>query len=144
MKVLINGEETEIGKVSCNHGMNYGQFRFEVLEIDDYELILAKEEFIKVIESLYCRVKEDIKADDIACNEESEFSRTGYVSLEKMFGHHAELESIISTYLDRDLFEKVLPLNIEQGYIINSTDVVTVSDETISIKGRTYRWPVHK
>ena len=144
MKVLINGEETEIGKVSCNHGMNYCQFRFEGLEIDDYELILAKEEFIKIIESLYCRVREDIRADDIACNEKSEFSRTGYVSLEKMFGHHEELESVISTYLDRDLFEKVLPLRIEQGYIINSTDDVTVSDETVSIKGRTYRWPVNK
>mgnify|MGYP001827341500 CR=1 FL=1 len=144
MKVLINGEEIEIEKVSYNHGMNYGQFRFEVLEIDDYELILTKEEFIKVIDSSCCRVREDIKADDTACNEESEFSRTGYVSLEKMFGHHAELESIISTYLDRDLFEKVLPLNIEQGYIINSTDVVTVSDKTVSIKGRTYRWPLNK
>ena len=144
MKVLINGEETEIGKVSCNHGMNYGQFRLEGLEMDDYELILAKEEFTKVIESLYCRVREDIRADDIACNEESEFSRTGYVSLEKMFNHHEELESVISTYLDRDLFEKVLPLRIEQGYIINSTDDVTVSDETVSIKGRTYRWPVNK
>lgn len=144
MKVLINGEETEIEKVSCNHGMNYGQFRFEALEIDEYELILTKGEFIKVIDSSYCRVREDIRADDIACNEESEFSRTGYVSLEKMFSHPAELESVISTYLDRDLLEKVLPVHIEQGYIINSTDVVTVGNETISIKGRTYRWPFNK
>ena len=61
-----------------------------------------------------------------------------------MLKHNEELESVISTYLDRDLFEKVLPLHIEQGYIINSADDVTVSDETVSIKGRTYRWPVNK
>jgi hypothetical protein len=144
MKVLINGEEIEIEKVSYNHGMNYGQFHFKALEIDDYELILTKEEFVQAIESSYYRVREDIRADDIACNEESEFSRTGYVSLEKMFSYPAELESVISTYLDRGFFEKVLPLHIEQGYIINSTDVVTVSDETVSIKGRTYCWPFNK
>jgi len=144
MRVLINGKETEVEKVSFNHGMNFGQFRFNGLQVDEYELILDKEEFIRVIESSYDRAKEEIKSDDIACNEESEFSRTGYVSLGEMFNYTSELESVISTYLDRDLFEIVLPLSIEKGYIINSTDVVTVNNGMVSIKGRTYRWPVNK
>ena len=55
-----------------------------------------------------------------------------------------DLAEIIETYLDRDIFAKVLPINVDAGYVINSTDRVEIEDKGIRISGRAYRWPVTK
>jgi len=140
----VNRHLPAVNKISFNDGMNYGQFRFDTSEIYEYELIVGRKEFIEAIEDSYDQAREEIQADDLACGEESEFSRTGYVSVEKMFSYPEELESIISIYLDKDLFQKLLSPKIETGYIINSTDQVAVSKDIVRIKGRTFRFPVNQ
>ena len=144
MKIAINGKNVDKFCVTANHGMQFGQFRNDALELDEYHLSLEKDEFVELFEQEFLQARDEIKADDIACNEMSDFTRSGYADLSAMFDFKEDLAEIISTYIQRKLFEVLLPLDIKAGYVINSIDSVEVTDNQIKIIGRTYRWPVNK
>jgi len=144
MNIKINGKVVDSSSVTANHGMQFGQFRNNALTLDNYKLSIERSEFIELFEKDFIQAREDIKADDIACNEESEFTASGYADLEKMFSYKRDLAEIISTYIERKIFEVLLPLEVKDGYAINSIDSVEVTDSQINIAGRTYRSSVNK
>lgn len=144
MNIEINGKIVESSIVTANYGMQFGQFRNVDLKLDSYKLSIGKSDFIELFEKYFIQVRDEIQADDIACIEESEFTDSGYGDLEEMFSYKADLSEIISTYIERKIFEVLLPLEVTVGYVINSIDSVEVTDSQINITGRTYRWPVNK
>lgn len=144
MNIEINGKIVDSSSVTANHGMQFGQFRNNALTLDSYKLSVERSEFIALFEKDFIQARDEIKADDIACNEVSEFTASGYADLEKMFSFKQDLAEIISTYIERKIFEVLLPLEVKEGYVINSIDSVEVTDSQINIAGRTYRWPVNK
>lgn len=142
MNIEINGKSVDISSITANHGMQFGQFRNNDLILDSYKLSIERCEFIELFEKDFNEARDEIKADDIACNETSEFTASGYAGLEEMFSFKEDLSEIISTYIERKIFEVLLPLEVNKGYVINSIDSVEVTDSQIIITGGTYRWPV--
>ncbi len=144
MNIEINGNKVESSCVSANHGMQFDQFRNSALSYDNYKLSIERGEFVELFENDFILARDEIKADDILCNEESEFIASGYSDLEEMFSFKDDLAEVIKIYIERKIFEVLLPLEVKKGYIINSIDSVEVTDSEINILGRTYRWPVSK
>lgn len=144
MIIEINGKIVDSSSVTANHGMQFGQFGNNALTLDNYRLSIERSEFIALFEQDFIQARDEIKADDIACNEVSQFTASGYADLEKMFSFKQDLAAIISTYIERKIFEVLLPLEVKEGYVINSVDAVEVTDSQINITGRTYRTPVNK
>ena len=144
MIIEINGKIVDSSSVTANHGMQFGQFGNNALTLDNYRLSIERSEFIALFEQDFIQARDEIKADDIACNEVSQFTASGYADLEKMFSYKQDLAAIISTYIERKIFEVLLPLEVKEGYVINSVDAVEVTDSQINITGRTYRTPVNK
>ena len=124
--------------------MQFGQFRNNALTLDNYKLSIEKSEFIELFEKDFIQARNEIKADDITYREVSEFTASGYAGLEEMFSFKQDLAEIIKTYIERKIFEVLLPLEVKEGYVINSIDSVEVTDSQINIAGRAYRWPVNK
>lgn len=125
--------------VTANLGLNYGQFREDSLPVEKYQLYLDKDEFIAATKDAYNKTREEIHADDIARDETSEFTASDYAELEVMFNFQKGLAEIIQTYLGREIFANVLPLDIAGGYVINSTDIVKVSNDGVLMEGRAFR-----
>jgi hypothetical protein len=72
----------------------------------------------------------------------SEFTSSGYAELEVMFEYQEDLAEIIRIYIERKIFENLLPSHPDCNYVINSIDRVEVTHDGIKMIGRTYRWPV--
>ncbi len=144
MNIEINGKRVESSSVTANHGMQFGQFRNNALTLDNYKLSIERSEFIELFEKDFIQARDEIKADDIACSEVSEFTASGYAGLEEMFSFKQDLAEIINTYIERKIFKVLLPLEVKEGYVINSIDSVEVTDSQINIAGRTYLTPVNK
>lgn len=144
MNIEINGKIVESLSVTANHGMQFGQFRNNALALDSYKLSIERSEFIELFEKDFIQARDEIKADDIACSEVSEFTASGYAGLEEMFSFKQDLAEIVNIYIERKIFEVLLPLEVKEGYVINSIDFVEVTDNQINIFGRTYRWPVNR
>ncbi|MDP6635419.1 MAG: hypothetical protein QGG42_11000 [Phycisphaerae bacterium] len=140
MIVSINGKRVGANRVTVNDGMNYGRFDSDRLQVDAYQLVLGKAEFTEAIEPEFDRIRMEIRADDIACREASEFTPSGYAGLSEMFDYPEDLARIVLTYLDRELLTRVLPPDVPAGgYVINSTESAEVSPNSITLTGRTFR-----
>lgn len=140
MNVFINQSEINKKLIAVNRGLNFGRFDFEGLVIDHYKIVLSQQEFIKLIEIDYNEIRDEIKLDDELQKETSEFSAINYCSLSELLATNGDgLFSIVTTYLDRILFDKLFPVSNNGHYIINSTDSVVLVNDKIEIAGRTYR-----
>ena len=140
MNVFINQFEVDKKIISVNTGLNFGRFDIKGLVIDHYKIVLSQQELIDLIEVDYNEIKDEIKLDDDLQKETSEFSAINYCSLNELLATNGnKLFSIVTTYLDRILFEKLFPSSNNGHYIINSTDSVVVVNDKIEISGRTYR-----
>ncbi|MEZ5008082.1 MAG: hypothetical protein R2753_08030 [Chitinophagales bacterium] len=140
MNVFINQFEVDKKIISVNTGLNFGRFDYKGLVIDHYKIVLSQQELIDFIEVDYNEIKDEIKLDDDLQKETSEFSAINYCSLNELLATNGnKLFSIVTTYLDRILFEKLFPSSNNGHYIINSTDSVVVVNDKIEISGRTYR-----
>lgn len=137
MKLLLNTIEVPKEVFTVNDGLNYG--RFFNHNTENYEIQLNNNEFIKLIEQEYISVRDEIKIDDEATQEQSEFTATNYCSLLQLLNHASDLEEIVKTYLDIILFKKLFSTTSENTYVINSTDSVTIVATTIVIKGRVFK-----
>jgi hypothetical protein len=136
MRISINSEEVLEAEVSYNDGLNYG--RFDSREILPYEYSIDKEEFISLMADVYQECLEEMKLDDTKYNEESAFRKMNYTEIDGAFDRPEGFAEAIETFFDRQLFEKTLGMARTRKYILNSTDKVEVSNETIKIIGRCF------
>ena len=137
MEVTIQGAKIDTTLISYNDGLNYGRFSDDTEKLP-YEIAIAKDDFIKLLEKDYTAIKEEIKQDDIAQNETSEFTNTNYCGLIELLNHPEDLQEIFSTYLDRILFEKLFTNSKEVIYVINSTATIVHKNKIIYISGNIY------
>lgn len=137
MKVLLNLIEANIAFFSVNDGQNYGRF-FDT-KTEAFEIQLTKLELIKLIESEYIAVRDEIKRDDEFENDTSDFTNTNYCSLTELLNHELDFEEIIKTYLHITLFKKIFPETTQKKYVINSTDSIKINNNIVSIKGRVFK-----
>lgn len=139
MQLLIDGNVTDITVITVNDGLNFGRLsNISKSHISEYEIVLTKEEFVQLVEPNYNSIRNEIKQDDIQFNDSSEFSQTGYCSLQELLDHEKELDLIFKNYLDRELFIKIFPSTETSLYIINSTDTIIVDNGLVKISGRAF------
>ena len=81
-------------------------------------------------------VRDEIKNDDLAYNEKSDFTNTNYCSLAELFAFETDFEEIIKVYLDRTLFTKLFKYLPNNQFVINSTERIQIIKDTIIITGR--------
>ena len=139
MKVSISNEEESIDNITYNDGLNYGRFDSSEIEVFPYEYSIAKEEFVSLMSSSYEECLEEIRRDDISCNETSAFSQMNYADINSAFEHPEAFAEVIETFFERELFEKTLAENEARAFILNSTEKVEVSNEKITITGRCFK-----
>lgn len=140
MNVFINEVEIDKKQLSVNTGLNFGRFDFEGLLIDDFKIVLTEQEFKDCIEPEYNSIRDEIKKDDQIQNDSSAFTAIDYGSISKLLQSNNDLiHEIVTTYLDRILYDKLFTKSGKGSFIINSTDVVMVNNNMVEISGRTYR-----
>ncbi len=137
MEVEINNLSIDVDKVGYNDGLNFGRF-LENMEVVGYTLELSKDQFLTLIEIDYNQIRDEIKADDEAMNDTSDFSESGYCSLEDLFAKEAAFSEIVKGYLGRPLLGKLFVKSQETDFIINSIDKVNVLDNIV-LKGRAFK-----
>ncbi|TDY13833.1 hypothetical protein [Meridianimaribacter flavus] len=137
MEVEINNLNIDVDKVGYNDGLNFGRF-IENKEVVNYTLKLSKNQFLTVIEADYNQIRDEIKVDDEAMNDTSEFSEVGYCSLEDLFTKNAAFSDIVKTYLGRLLLEKVVIPQENPKYIINSIGGAKVEGNALIIYGKAF------
>jgi hypothetical protein len=136
MKVLLNDIEVKKELLTINDGLNYG--RFFDRKTKEYQIQFTKFEIIELIEKEYCAVRDEIKIDDQTHNETSDFTRTNYCSLSKLFDHQSDFEEIMKTYLDRALLKKVFTESSKNSFVINSTDLIEIKENIVTFTGRVF------
>ncbi len=134
MNILLNGIEAKTELFTVNSGLNYGRF-FEQ-QAERYEVKINTSELVPLIKTEYNKTRDEIKADDQAYNDTSEFTNTNYCSLSELLTHEADFEEVMKAYLDRILLEKLFPDSEFNQYVINSTDSIKKTNNIVSIKGR--------
>jgi hypothetical protein len=139
MKILINGSEVDKCLVNVNTGLNYGRFNYEGLMVDRYQVTLSFVEFTDAIEGDYNSIRDEIKMDDALYQETSVFTKVGYGTANDLLQYQQALQEIVTTYLDRILFEKLFSIKGKATFIINSTDEVAIKNDTLVISGQCYR-----
>jgi len=139
MRVSINNEETSIDEISYNDGLNYGRFDSSEIEVFPYEYSINKDEFVSLMSRTYEQCREEIKLDDINCNETSAFSQMDYADICSAFNHPEAFAEAIETFFDRELFEKTLGHSKTPKFILNSTEKVEIGYDQITIIGRCFR-----
>ncbi|PML75731.1 hypothetical protein [Enterovibrio norvegicus] len=139
MNISICNEEVSIDNITYNDGLNYGRFDSSEIEVFPYEYSISKEEFVSLMSRSYEEGLEEIRKDDINCNEVSAFSQMNYADINSAFGHPEAFGEAVETFFDRELFGKTLANSEARNYIINSTEKVEVSNEKITIIGRCFR-----
>jgi hypothetical protein len=142
MKVYLNSIEIDKESLCVNSGLNYG--RFFDNNTKEYEIRLNNSEVIDLIENEYNAVRDEIKADDSLFNDKSDFSNTNYCSLTELLKYEADFESIIKTYLDKNLFSKLFTETPNNKFVINSTESICVIKNEIVIKGKVFELGVSK
>ena len=138
MNVFINGTEISSALITINSGLNFSRFDAEELIVKSYTINIDFQEFVDVIEATYNFIRDEIKLDDLEQNEISEFSKTGYCSLNVLMNHKEDLKKIILNYLDRPLLEKLVISNQSAIYVINSTDRIEIENSIVKISGRLF------
>lgn len=136
MKVLLNQIEVNKELFIVNDGLNYG--RFFDNKTKEYEIRLNDSEIINLIENEYNAVRDEIRIDDTIHNDTSDFSNTNYCSLTKLLEYESDFESIMKTYLDRNLFAKLFTETPNNKFVINSTESICINKNEIVIKGKVY------
>ncbi len=137
MEILIGGIKTNVGLVTINDGLNFSRFsEIPPSQIIEFELQMEISELISLIEDEYIRVRDEIKQDDIQFNDTSEFSQTGYCSLEDLLNFQRQFTDIIRNYLDREIYSRILTTAGKSQFIINSTDTVKIKNNEILLSGR--------
>jgi hypothetical protein len=136
MKVLLNQIEVNKELFIVNDGLNYG--RFFDNKTKEYEIRLNDSEIINLIENEYNAVRDEIRIDDTIHNDTSGFSNTNYCSLTKLLEYESDFESIMKTYLDRNLFAKLFTETPDNKFVINSTESICINKNEIVIKGKVY------
>ncbi len=141
MNVYINESEVDKSLISFNTGLNYGRFDYEGLIIENYRIILSVAEFIDTIQSEYLSIRDEIKLDDDAQNETSAFTAINYGSISALLNNNNNepLQNIMTTYLDKIFFSKLFSQSNNSRFIINSTEVIELKNDTIEINGRTFK-----
>ena len=137
MKIEINNIPTESQDIAYNDGLNFGRF-IENMEVVSYTLKLSKNQFLTVIEADYNQIRDEIKVDDEAMNDTSEFSEVDYCTLEDLFTKTVAFSDIVKTYLGRPLLEKSVMPQENPMYIINSIGGAKVEDNAIIIYGKAF------
>ena len=137
MEIYVNNTLTDFSMVSYNGGLNFGRF-FKHNQVLDYRITMNKSSFYNLLIDPYNSALEEIKADDITYNEESDFRDTNYCSLEELLHNSEGLTNIVNTYLYNELFEEFLKSK-HFKYVINSLDCIQLKDEEIHIKGKCFK-----
>ncbi|WP_370477064.1 hypothetical protein [Tamlana flava] len=137
MKVTIDSLYIELNLVTYNDGLNFGRF-FEDTKVVDYTISLGQDHFLSLMEDFYNQVRNEIKADDEAMNDTSDFSESGYCSLQELFNHEVAFSEIVKAHLGRPLLAKLFLNSSNPNYIINSIDEIEVTNE-IFLKGRAFK-----
>ena len=138
MEIFVDGNKTDSEAITVNDGLNFSRFyNLHTSQIREYELHLTKSELISLIEDEYIRVRDEIKQDDLEFNDTSEFSQTGYCSLENLLRFEEEFVIIIHDYLARELYTRLFPPTNDSHFVINSTDSIELNNKEVIIMGRT-------
>ncbi len=137
MQILLNGIATDKSLFCINDGLNYG--RFPANNKKKYEVQLPKSEFIRLMESEYNEVRDDIKKDDIESNDTSEFTNTNYCSLQKLMDYEEDFKNVMQGYLDITFFTKLFTTSTKHcKFVINSTDDIFVKNDMLIVQGRVF------
>jgi hypothetical protein len=139
MKISISEKDKSFDEITFNDGLNYGRFDSDEIEVFPYEFCIAREEFISLMSGSYKNCLEEIKADDLLCNETSAFSQMDYVGINQAFDHPEAFSEAIETYFDRELFGKAIGHSENREFVINSTERVEVECDKVTISGRCFR-----
>lgn len=139
MKITINEKEVNENSVNVNSGLNFGRFDFQDVEISNYRITLTFEEFISIIENEYNFIRDEIQKDDETYQEISDFSEINYGSINELLKNKQMLSEITKGYLDKIIFTKLFSKSQFAHFIINSTDFVTINNQTLEIIGRCFQ-----
>lgn len=137
MRIFIDSNPTEVQAVSVNDGLNFGRFYDQPYL--PFELHLSQAEFLNLAEAEYNKIRQEIKADDEKYSDSSAFKEADYCSLEELFQNDEKFEEIVKTYLDRGIYCRLFPTQLNTQFIVNSTDGISVQGETIVFKGRCFK-----
>ena len=137
MKVFLNNVEVNKDLFIVNHGLNYG--RFFDLKTEEYQIQFKDFEIIELIEKEYCEIRDEIKIDDQINKDTSDFKRTNHCSLSQLLYYKSDFEEIMKTYLDRTLFKKVFTESSKKAFVINSTDLIEIRNNSIIFQGRVFK-----
>lgn len=134
----LKGQPVESNLVSYNDGLNYGRFQESLKNVHPFIIELKLSEFIKLLEPEYNSIMEDIRADDLQYNEDSDFKAVNYCSLRELINNSYYLNEIFKYFLDRFLFSKLFKTTSFK-YVINATDSINVENETVHVYGRAFK-----
>lgn len=137
MKVLLNGIEIDKALLTVNDGLNYG--RFFDRKTEAYEIQLSDSELMYLIEKEYIEARDEIKLDDEMDQDTSDFTNTNYCSLRELLAHESDFEEVMKTYLHITLFKKIFADSPKNQYVINSTDLIRINNDTVILKGRVFK-----
>ena len=134
----INQKVTSASLFVLNDGLGFG--RFEHHQKLMYEIEITAKEFISRMETTYQEVRDEIKADDEAYNETSDFSTVNYCSLQELIGHPKTFEEITKTFFIHPIFNVFLPYATHPRYVINSVDTILAETSNVQINGGAFEW----
>lgn len=140
MKIHIENLEIDVDQVTVNDGLNFG--RFDSVDPDRiavYRLTIGQADFIARFTDVYNQVMTEIKADDLATGDVSEFAELGYCPLKEGFAKPDLLAVVVRDYLARDyILTDIFGGAQEAKWIINSIDSLEAGAEII-LAGRCFR-----
>jgi hypothetical protein len=119
--------------------LNFDQFRWPG-RVDDYELEIARADFVDRLAIVYQQCVAELRADDkLVPGGHSPLTNADYPSLDKLPDHPAAFFEAVRVYLWNNLFAAFLPGPAEAGrFMVNSIDSVSASSAVVVVRGRGY------
>lgn len=140
MKAFLDGLEVDPRLLCVNADLNYGRFGADESDILLYEIRLTHLELANAIRSEFDELVAEMKSDDRKDDVPSELASMNYPTLAVALECFPEqLAEVISTFLDRTVLDAFVQLSARSQVVINSTDIVVVGSDYVSLSGRCYR-----
>ncbi|MBX3133439.1 MAG: hypothetical protein KF689_08670 [Gemmatimonadaceae bacterium] len=141
MEIRIAGTLVGTDAVTHNAGSpGFGRYDSDTIEVSPYSIAFSAQEIIEALALPYDQACRELKEDERAYGDTSDFTAIGYCGLPDAIAKHPDaLAEIIRVYLLEALFEHILPPRKGWKFVLNSVDRIDVTPATILLTGRCFR-----
>lgn len=133
--VSVNQESIPLGLVTVNTGLNFTRFDQVENSVQRYSIQLQLSDFLQRIHPIYQAMLEEIRADDIACNDDSPFRQSQYRPLEDMLKNPEQLFECLG-FLEREMLIELVGCSPHGKFVINSFESLSIDDSSVQLGGR--------